>query len=113
MLLPRGAGDVRGVRAQTAAPSSQGSTYPHQALPTTEDTRAANAQCSRTAVDDHAFLFPSDPVISGCDLIGSSPSSSLPFPTCNDLTHRGPVHPKRGNLCASAGAAPILRVPRR
>jgi hypothetical protein len=43
---------------------------------TTYDARVASSQRSRTAVDDHAFLLPSDPVISGCDLIGGSPSCS-------------------------------------
>src|SRR5215207_3912468 len=98
MRLLRGADDVRSGRVPAAAPSSQRSAYSHLTPPTTEDAHAASSQRSRTAVDDHAFLLPSYPVISGCDLVGGSPSCIESFPTCNDGTRPRLVHPKRPRI---------------
>jgi hypothetical protein len=40
-------------------------------------------------------VLPSGPMVSGCDLIGGSPSYSNPFPSCNDGTGHSPVHLER------------------
>lgn len=69
---------------------------------TTYDARAASSQRSRTAMDDHEYLLPSYPVISGCDLIGGSPS-------CSNLSQPAMMAPDRvwciRNGRGSAGAA--------
>jgi hypothetical protein len=47
-----------------------------------------SSQWSRTTMDDHAFLLPWYPGISGCDLIGGSPS-------CSNLSQPAMMAPDR------------------
>jgi hypothetical protein len=55
---------------------------------TTYDAHPASSQRSRTVEDDQAFPLPSYPVISGCDLIGGSPS-------CSNLSQPAMMAPDR------------------